>query len=79
MRLLLPGSSCPSGEVAHKVSRPVDNGDEVDSRHHAMRRPVRPPVMDGEILNCRALAGGGVLVLDRIAAGYLRLSRVRIR
>ena len=35
--------------------------------------------MDGEILNCRALAGGGVLVLDRIAAGYLRLSRVRIR
>lgn len=35
--------------------------------------------MDGEILDPRALAGGRMLVLDRVAAGYVRLARVRIR
>ena len=37
------------------------------------------PVMDGEILDPRALAGRRMLVLDRVAAGNVRLARVGIR
>ena len=36
------------------------------------------PVMNGEILYPRALAGGGVLVLYRIAAWDLGLARILI-
>src|SRR3546814_4590378 len=56
----------------------IHDGEEVDPRHGASRCPVVAPFMDGEILYSRALAGGGVLVLDRIAAGNLRLAGVRI-
>ena len=56
----------------------VHDGDEVDPRHHAMGRPVVAPVMDGEILYLGMPTGGGVLVLDRVAAGDLRLARVLI-
>ena len=51
----------------------VHDGDEIDPRYHAMGRPVMAPVMDREILYPRMLAGGGVLVLDRVAAGVLAL------
>ena len=34
----------------------VHDGDEVDPCHHAMGRPVMPPVLDGEILYSPVLA-----------------------
>src|SRR3546814_9981875 len=43
-----------------------------------MGRPVVAPVMDGEILYLGTPASGGMLVLDRIAAGDLRLAGVGI-
>lgn len=56
----------------------VHDGDEIYPGHDAVGRPVMAPVMDGEILYPRTLAGGGVLVLDRIAAGNFGLARVLI-
>ena len=56
----------------------IHDGDEIDARHHAVGCPVMAPVMDGEILNSSARAGGRMLVLDRVAAGDFRLARVRI-
>ena len=56
----------------------VHDGDEVDPCHYAVGRPVVAPVVDGEILYPCALAGGGVLILDRVSAGDLRLAGVLI-
>jgi len=56
----------------------VHDGDEVDPCHDAVGRPVMAPVVDGEILYLRPLARGGMLVLDRVAAGDGSLASVLI-
>jgi hypothetical protein len=51
----------------------VHDGDEVDPGHDAVGGPVVAPIMDSEILYLGAPASGGVLVLDRVAAGIFAL------
>lgn len=78
VRNLLAACVIVAGVGATPAAGHVHDGDEIDPRHHAMGRPVMAPVMDREILYPRALAGGGVLVLDRVAAGDFGLAGVLI-